>query len=120
MVCCTTIFDDKMAPLYQALAGDSEVTKADLETTKRHMFRSTLDRYKVSAQKDIDPLLENANAHPGDVKMDTINTWLNKLYRSPGQKEFHHMFLSTCLRIIYGDDYERERHRVMALSLIHI
>lgn len=24
------------------------------------------------------------------------------------------MFLSTCLRIIYGDDYERERHRVMA------
>lgn len=114
MVGCTTIFDDRMTPLYQALAGDSEMTQADIEATKRHMFRSTLDRYKVSSQKDIDPLLENANAHPGDVKMDTINTWLNKLYRSPGQKEFHHMFLSTCLRIIYGDDYERERHRVMA------
>lgn len=114
MVCCTTIFDDKMSPLFQSLAGDSEVTKAEQEIQKKHMFRSTLDRYKVSQQEKLDPLLANSTAHPGDVKMDTINTWLNKLYRSPGQKEFHHMFLSTCLRIIYADDYEKERHRVMA------
>lgn len=115
MVCsCIDIFDSKMTPLYQSLSGDSEMTKADAEAQKKFMFRSTLDRYKVSAQDEVDPLLENSNAHPGDIKMDSINLWLNKLYRSPGQKEFHHMFLSTCLRIIYGDDYEKERHRVMA------
>ena len=39
---------------------------------------------------------------------------LEKQYRSPQQKEFHMAFLASCLRIIYGDDYLKERHRVCA------
>ena len=95
------------------MIGYNEKTRAEYEDQKKHLFRSTIERYKVVDDEE-DLIMNNSEIHPGDAKLDTINIWLNKLYRSPGQKEFHHMFLSTCLRIIYGVDYEKERHRVMA------
>ena len=97
--------------LHRKIVGNDEEMKTVRELRKKRLFRTTLERYKVASPTD--GALDE-NLHPGDVLLDTINAWLNKLYRSPGQREFHHMFLSTCLRIIYRDDYERERHRVMA------
>ena len=47
------------------------------------------------------------------MKIDLINKYLNRLHRSKTQKLFHQIFLSTILRLIYKDDYEKERHRVV-------
>jgi hypothetical protein len=58
--------------------------------------------------------VNNSSDHPGDKIIDSINRFLNKLYRSPQQKQFHQAFLASCLRIIYRDDFDKEKHRVMA------
>lgn len=103
----TTDFDVG-SELHERILNDDRLKEEyEIEQTK-YLFRSTLDRYKVE-----DGTTFNSSKHPGDIKMDTINTWLNKCSRSTGQKDFHQMFLATCLRVIYGDDYAKERHRVM-------
>lgn len=74
-------------------------------------FRTIKDRYRVAREGETNKF---GAIHPGDIVVDNINRDLDKVYRSPTQKEFHKSYLAACLRIIYGDDYERERHRVMA------
>jgi hypothetical protein len=87
----------------QLVAGEAAV-----QSRKRSLFVSTLDRYRVCTAD-----VSNGNLHPGDVVMDLIFTWLSKLYRSPQQKDFHMAFLGACLRIVYGAAYTKERHRIM-------
>lgn len=111
VVCCSDF--DHGSTLHKRLVGDHELQLQIEHERKKHMFRSTLERYAVSKKSDDTDICNGGSLHPGDIKMNTINDWLNKLYRSPGQIEFHQMFLATCLRIIYGNDYEKERHRVM-------
>jgi hypothetical protein len=79
---------------------------------KQRMCRSTLDRYRFRAD-DNNASIFASEVHPGDVRMDKINELLRSVYRSTGQKEFHKTFLSTCLRLIYEDAYESQRHRIM-------
>lgn len=80
----------------------------DAERKKVHFkFRSIKDRYRVAAAD------RQGATHPGDMIIDNINRDLNRVYRSATQKEFHKAYLAACLRIIYGDDYEKERHRIM-------
>ena len=50
--------------------------------------------------------------HPGDKAMDTIMTMLNRLHRSSQQRIFHKTMLASFLRIIYGDEYDQQKHRV--------
>ena len=106
MTSITNLFE-KNSILYQNLINFDNSKKLEDENYKKYLFRNTIDRYKINKEN------HKIEKHKGDEYIDTINLWLNKLYRSPGQKEFHQMFLSTCLRLIYGDDYEKERHRIM-------
>lgn len=79
----------------------------------QEMYRSIFDLYTPSTKTD-DSIVSNASDHPGDKILDTITRMLNKLYRSPQQKQFHKAFLASCLRIIYGKDFDKEKHRIMA------
>lgn len=77
----------------------------------RHkLFRNVLSRYAPNATTT------NTGSYTcaGYRKLDLIYRHLNTLYRSPQQKEFHDAFIASILRIIFGDDYNRERHNVMA------
>lgn len=78
---------------------------------KRKKFRSVIDRYKPPSKREGAFLLDDKKCK-GDFLLDTIYSMLNKLYRSPQQKKFHKSFLASFLRIIYGDEYESEKHRV--------
>lgn len=77
----------------------------------RFKFRTIKDRYRVTKKGEDGKF---GALHPGDLIVDNINRDLDKVYRSPTQKDFHKSYLGGCLRIIYGDSYEKERHRVMA------
>jgi hypothetical protein len=79
-------------------------------------YRNIFSRYtppSITREKE-ESLVSDDSTHPGDKILDSINRFLNKLYRSPQQKSFHKAFLASCLRIIYGKDYDKEKHRVMA------
>ena len=114
MVSKTSDYDDDSA-IYGRICGYAEKTAQHNEAEKKYLFRSTLDRYRIKkAEGEMNTVVNRDSLHPGDVKMDQINMWLGKAYRSTHQKEFHQAFLSTCLRLIYKKDYEKERHRIMA------
>ena len=87
--------------------------KMDEEKQKKNL--SLKRKFYCISERYLPENHENRNNldHVGDVKIDMINKHLGRLYRSKTQKEFHQIFLSTCLRLIYEDDYERERHRVV-------
>jgi hypothetical protein len=82
---------------------------------RKMKFRSILERYIPPHRRDHGPTVDlEISIHPGDKKIDAIYRFLERHYRSPQQKEFHKAFLASCLRIIYGKDFLKERHRVMA------
>ena len=94
-----------------------------MEMTDKYSLMSLKSKYKSITSRYIPPskqhvkeesVVNSDSTHPGDKTLDAINRYLNKLYRSPQQKQFHQAFLASCLRIIYGDDFDREKHRVMA------
>ncbi len=94
------------SPLHKQIIKKLDEERLKKENNLKRKFYMISERYVPST-------VETNLDHPGDVKIDMINKHLNRLYRSKTQKEFHQIFLSTCLRLIYGDDYEKERHRVM-------
>lgn len=77
-------------------------------------YRNIFSRYVPKDIVNTELIVTDESTHPGDRKIDAINDFLNRLYRSPQQKIFHKAFLASSLRVIYGDDYEKEKHRVMA------
>lgn len=78
-------------------------------------YRNIFSRYTPpSLLKKDETLVNNDSIHPGDKLLDAMDRFFSKLYRSPQQKAFHKAFLASCLRIIYGDEYENQKHRVMA------
>ena len=81
----------------------------DEERLKKLAFKYTpiVQRYVVSAERQAALAL-----HEGDARMDGIISFLNRAERSEQQKQFHHSFLSASLRVIYGDTYKKERHRI--------
>lgn len=113
-ICTMVVISDDFSPgsnYFQRINNQiKNATELDKRRTK-FRFRQIKERYKVAKN---DNGGDFAMIHPGDIVVDNINRDLNKVYRSPTQKEFHKSYLAACLRIIYGDDYEKERHRVMA------
>jgi len=88
----------------------AEIDKTEINNNKRRklMFRPILNRYKVlNASHNHVNIISN-----GDEILDRIYKDLNKVNRSATQKDFHQSFLSSCLRLIYEENYEKERHRV--------
>lgn len=82
----------------------------------QNKYKNIINRYvppSIKRNNEIS-LVNQDSSHPGDEVLDSINLYLNKLYRSPQQISFHQAFLASCLRIIYGEDYDKEKHRVMA------
>lgn len=99
--------------------GMNEIINVGKKTALEELqekYKSIFDRYVPPsiARKEEESLVNNSSDHPGDKIIDSINRFLNKLYRSPQQKQFHRAFLASCLRIIYRDDFDKEKHRVMA------
>lgn len=94
------------SPFHKEIIQKINEVKTKKEKNLKRKFYMISDRYAPST-------VEQTLDHPGDVKIDMINKHLSSVYRSKTQKDFHQIFLSTCLRLIYGDDYEKERHRVM-------
>lgn len=89
--------------------------QSELEELQKK-YRNIFSRYtppSLVVGKD-ESVVTDDSLHPGDKILDDIDRFLNKLYRSPQQKSFHKAFLASCLRIIYGKDYDKEKHRVMA------
>lgn len=96
--------------LLHAILDNSTMEDMKSKYAKKRKFRSLLDRYRVNK---VSTSLIDTGAHPGDQTLERIQLYLDKLYRSPQQKDFHNSFLAACLRIIYGNDFIKERHRVM-------
>lgn len=94
--------------LYRQLIESEEVQQRHLLYTKRRKYQSIIDRYKLVPSRT-----QQVSNLDGDATLERIQLFLNRLYRSPQQKEFHNAFLGACLRIIYGDSFQRERHRVV-------
>jgi hypothetical protein len=78
---------------------------------KAKQFRSIKDRYKPPQRRSGAFVFDGKKCR-GDQLLDMIYKMLDKLYRSPQQKQFHQSFLASFLRIIYGEDYDKEKHRV--------
>ena len=106
----TSDFDDD-SNLIRLIKSKLSLQEKNNETKKKLKLRSIKSRYKPLSE---DERNANISSHPGDVLIDRINEWLNKLYRSPCQVDFHNYFIMSCLRVIYKDDYMKERHRVCA------
>lgn len=100
-------YDDN-SPLYHQITSEIKKREDFVISRKRFKYRSIVDRYKPRGSGG------DGGLHPGDVILDSIMRDLDRVFRSATQKEFHDSYLATCLRIIYGDSYEKERHRVMA------
>jgi len=95
--------------LHAAILSGSSAADVDARARSRAQFASIVDRYARGSTAAAAVV-----AHcPGDAMLDEVNRYLDRLYRSPQQRDFHQAFLASCLRIIYGDAYKRERHRVM-------
>lgn len=75
------------------------------KTEQARQFRSILDQYRPSTL--------NIGSEKGDYYMDTILFYLDKLMRSPSQKDMHSYFLGSCIRAIYGEGYKKNRSRVV-------
>lgn len=101
-------YDDD-SELYLSLTKALEDRDYSRVQKEKHQFRTILDRYKPKTDNE----RSDDSIHPGDVTMNMILRDLDRVGRSSTQKEFHHAYLAACLRIIYKDDYEKERHRVM-------
>lgn len=99
--------DDSM--LYRTIINEIREGERKKFLTEKYNFRSILDRYKPKEEDGG----SNETLHHGDVTMNMILRDLDRVGRSTTQKEFHHAYLAACLRIIYKEDYEKERHRVM-------
>lgn len=78
---------------------------------KKKKFRSIKARYTPPSKREGSFILDGRKCR-GDQILEKIYQYLNKLYRSPQQKQFHQSFLASILRIIYGKDYEKEKHRI--------
>lgn len=48
----------------------------------------------------------------GDMSVDAIFEFLEKIKRSDNQKEFHQAFVISSLRLIYGSRFKQERYRI--------
>lgn len=83
-----------------------ETRKVEQIKKQQFKFRKIIDLYDGSNTV-------SEKALKGDELMDKILSYLSKLYRPVHQVEFHRYFLSSCLRLIYGDAYKENRHRVM-------
>jgi hypothetical protein len=89
------------------------------KNVKRKKYMSLYDRYLPKSKKrprdeDVFDSISLESDHPGDKRLDTIFFFLNKLHRSPQQKIFHKFMIASFLRIIYGKDFDTEKHRVTA------
>jgi hypothetical protein len=111
----TDMYNAKSA-LYKSMNEIINVSKQSALEQLQDMYKSVFERYVPSSvtSQEQDSLVNNFTTHEGDKRMDTINRMLNKLYRSPQQKQFHKAFLASCLRIIYGKEFDKEKHRVVA------
>ena len=101
------IHDDFLANSAYLQKIKNEIEKKESHAKKRMklMFKPISYRYKV--------LKNDSNVSSNrDYVLDAIYRDLDRLDRSSTQKDFHQSFLSACLRLIYEEDYERERHRV--------
>lgn len=76
------------------------------ELEKRRNEIRPLELWEVYAQASEDYL----RVKNGEYSMDLIVDLLNKLFRSEDQKEMHKAFMASCLRIIFGPDYEKHKH----------
>lgn len=106
-----TDFDDDsefVKRIRQVMGINSDVTKQE----KRLKYMSLIDRYRPATKGD-ETLSDNTSDNAGDKKLGTIFMYLNKLHRSPQQKVFHKFMIASFLRIIYGEDFEKQKHRVM-------
>lgn len=115
MVTLTNLYDDG-SHLYKACENYyHEKQKKDLERLKKK-YRSISDRYIPPTKRPRDN--EDYDL-VGDARIMNINKYLNSLYRSPQQKEFHRTFISSCLRIVYGDEFENNKHGIMKKYNFH-
>jgi hypothetical protein len=98
--------------LFQKIQSIRKGEREEKELANKRRFRSIVDRYappKVNMQvKHYDSDLE------GHKRIQTINTIFARSYRSPQQKDFHKAMLSTCLRIVFGKDFQKEKHKIMS------
>lgn len=102
-----SIIHDLLSKLEDEIA---ELEHVETEAKRNQLnleYRSIFERYCCTTTK-------SSSVIAGDGYMDTILLYLDKLYRSPTQKEFHRYFLGSCVRAVYGDEhYKTERHRIM-------
>jgi len=80
---------------------------------KRKRYTSLFNKYIPPSKKEQTTSVPIDYEHPGDRTLNTIFSYLNKLHRSDQQKTFHKFMLASFLRIVYGKDFEQEKHRVM-------
>ncbi|GBG28599.1 Hypothetical Protein FCC1311_048202 [Hondaea fermentalgiana] len=99
-------------PVLEGLEREAGAVRARAEAEKRKKFRSIAQRYAPAQREEVH--LERQVHCDGDRVLQTILHYLDKVYRSPQQKEFHMMFTAAILRQIYKDDFAAHRHRVMA------
>lgn len=97
----------------QKLKNEYKEIKDRERIKKKRKFRDIRQRY-IPLSKRKGAFVFDGKKSQGDIKLDRIFKMLDKLYRSPQQKIFHKSFLASFLRIIYKDDYDKEKHRVCA------
>lgn len=97
-------FKDKLLHTYE------DIKRENIAKTK-HKFRKVTKRYCTAGHGRH---VFDVNRSKGYQRIELIYEYLNKLYRSPQQKEFHNMFIASILRIIFEEDFNKERHIAMA------
>lgn len=78
---------------------------------RKSFFAPIISQYKRA--RDENAQFVSSVLHRGDVILDDILEMLKIFGPSIQQKKFHKSALSGCLRMIYGKDFDKEKHRVM-------
>lgn len=109
-----TRYYDVDSKLHTRLKNQVEEKRRQKLMELQYMYASIEDRYIPPSMriKHNNSLVGDDALCKGDITMKRIDIFLNRLYRSPQQKEFHNSFLATCVRLIFGDDYEQHKHRI--------
>lgn len=85
--------------------AETERIKKALDDNKFKPF----DLYDYYSQR-----MENVEMnYDGDFVVSEMIRIFETLYRSSNQKKFHLMFIKSCLRMIYGNTWEKNKYRVM-------
>lgn len=80
--------------------------KARKERERRRNLVAPKELWEIYAS-DID---DSMRIRDGEYSIELIMHYLGLVFRSEDQKAFHKVFISTALRLMFGDDFNRFKH----------